>query len=191
MKTRKEHSALSQPWVVGLIVLGVVISIASIIWTLNKALDVQQDTGSPAMSEANEEKLYRSERFGVEIKYPATWLIYGNENETSNPDLLEVRYFVPNYDARKSFEEQPVLSLAVWNNNPESSFDAPRRYLKKLYPSETWEEVAINGYRGTKITKPNDTGATYVFARGNKLYVLEATDQVFLDTVLLAFGFVK
>lgn len=141
-------------------------------------------------SRSIENRTYQSHRYGMQIEYPSTWLVYGSEDETPNPDLLEARYFVPDYDSRKSFEEQDAFSLSIWDRNAESAYDAPKRYLERIHPSETWERVTVHGYPATKIINSNHSNIVYVFERGNELYVLES-EEIYLERILPSLVFMN
>lgn len=134
---------------------------------------------------------YRIELYGVEIKHPKSWYAYGDASEfSSNTDVLLWRGFVPDFDSGKSMEEQELLALNVFKKNPESDFDAPKRYITKNRTDETWEPVTVNGYTGTKITNTTTNTVTdYVFERDEKIYVLYASHPDLFDKVLPTFKF--
>jgi hypothetical protein len=129
--------------------------------------------------------VYHNKQYDVEVDYPATWAAYGNMTDIANPDLLAFRIFVPDFDAHKSSEQQSIVSLNIWRKNPETVYDAPKRFMQRIRANEVWEKIEVNGYPATKITDATTrTVIAYVFDHDGRLYTLEAATPGFLDILL-------
>jgi hypothetical protein len=149
---------------------------------LRQAAPAQNEV--PSIEQTNPQT-YKDEQYGVEITYPITWYAYGNRDAFANPDLLSWRGFVPDYDSNKSDEEQKLVSISVFNKNPDSSFDMPRQFIEKINSDEKWESVTVNGYLGTKIANAKSNTVTdYVFEHTGRLYILSASQQSLFEKVL-------
>jgi hypothetical protein len=128
--------------------------------------------------------IYKDKEHGLELQYPEQWLSYGDKNEFSNPDLLSWRGFIPDYDSQKSYEEQGLIQVSVWNKNADSPF-RPSSLIKHTNANELWKTETVNSYQATRITNPKlPTTKTYVFERDGKLYVIDASESVQLDKIL-------
>ena len=151
--------------------------------TTSNAAGQVSKTNTKGAGTTSDGLVYRNQKYAIEVTYPSDWTDSGDASSFTNPDLLAFRQFVPNGSAQDFIEHPQMMTLSIFNKNPESVYQTPKVYIDKQHYDE-WDRIRLNGYIGTKITHTVGGGVEYVFERNDILYVFYATDPTLLENAL-------